>query len=98
MLDSRCAGLIGLANRARKLISGAFAVQKCLKGGKAALVLLDEGAGPNTREELTALCEKTNVPIRLLPAGELERILGEYKICAALTDTNFARPLIDSLQ
>ncbi|MBQ6645891.1 MAG: ribosomal L7Ae/L30e/S12e/Gadd45 family protein [Clostridia bacterium] len=97
MPDTRIDGLIGLANRARKLTSGAFAVQKCIKSGKALLVLLDEGASLNTRSDLTGLCEKARVPLRLLPAGELERILGDYRICAALTDVNFARPLIERL-
>ena len=97
MTDSKVYGLIGLARRARKLISGAFAVQKCILSGKARLVLLDAGASRNTKDDFIKLCSKQGVPLRALPAGELEKLLGDAKKCAAITDENFASPLKEEL-
>ncbi len=96
-LSSRARGLIGLAARARKLQSGAFAVEKCLKSGKAKLVLLDEGASENTVKQFVGLCRRASVPIALLARGELGDILNSAKICAVISDENFAGPLLNEL-
>ena len=97
MTDAKVSGLIGLANRARKLSGGAFAVQQCVHRGRAKLVLLDESASENTKDSFKKLCQRQGVPLRSLPAGELEKILGHPNKCAAITDENFASPLINSL-
>ncbi len=97
MNDSRMYGLLGFANRARQLVSGTFAVEKCVKQGKARLVLLDETASRNTQDAIAALCAGRAVPLRKLPEGALEKILGDCRICAAVTDENFVAPLLKEL-
>ena len=94
MLEDKLKGMIGLARRAGKLPSGTVAVTKCLQSGKCALVLIDELASEGTKQELSRLCEKANVPLRAVPGGLIEKSLGEYRICAATNDTNFSAQML----
>ena len=94
MPDPRVYGLIGLARRARKISVGLPAVERELKSSRAKLILIDADAGKNTQKKLCSLCENLNVPFRQLPTGELERILGDFTVCAALTDENFSAQIL----
>ena len=45
--------LIGLAQRAGKAVSGGFSVEKAVKEGRAALVIIAEDASDNTKKEVS---------------------------------------------
>ena len=44
MDDQKLSGLIGLCMRARQLVLGTDMALKAVRGGKAAVILMDEGA------------------------------------------------------
>ncbi|MBQ4451291.1 MAG: hypothetical protein II912_02835 [Clostridia bacterium] len=83
-------GMIGLARRAGRMQIGRTAVKQALARKKALVVLLDEQASENTRAEMTDVCLGAGVPMLILPAGGLEKLLGEGRKCACVTDANFA--------
>ena len=82
--------MIGLARRAGRMQIGRTAVKQGLARKKALVVLLDEQASENTRAEITGACPNAGVSMLLLPAGGLEKLLGEGRKCACVTDANFA--------
>ena len=94
MLEDKLKGMIGLARRAGRLGCGSVAVEKCLNSGKCTLVLIDEAASANTLEAFTKQSRFANVPIKLLPQGLLEKSLGEYRMCAAVSDENFSKQML----
>lgn len=87
--DQRLTNAIGLAMKAGRLRSGAFAVEGLVRAGQAKLALCDKTASDNTRGQLGALCAAHNV--ELLLVSELGRWIGKPgHMVAAVTDKNFA--------
>ena len=79
---------IGLAMRAGRLKSGAYAVQSTVRAGKAKLVLLEEGASASTKETYERLCAAHGVPLYLVET--VGRAIGkEAHIVCAVTDAAF---------
>ncbi len=100
-MDSRgIEGLLGMAQRAGKVASGEFAVEKALASGAAALVLVASDASARARDEISARAAAKGVPVRVLLTKEaLGRCLGrEYRASAALLDTGFAGALEKRIQ
>ncbi|CAM3704719.1 YlxQ family RNA-binding protein [Mesobacillus zeae] len=88
--------LLGLANRARKTISGEELAVKEIRSGKAKLVLLAKDASANTHKKITDKCNYYSVPYRLV---EDRYILGkaigkEARVVVALLDDGFARKML----
>jgi len=74
--------------KAGKAQSGAFAVEKTIKSGKAKLVLLEETASEATRTHYEQLCAFYGVP--LLMTETVGRAIGkESRIVMAVTDESF---------
>ncbi|WP_110929452.1 YlxQ family RNA-binding protein [Bacillus massiliglaciei] len=87
--------LLGLANRARKLISGEELVVKEIRSKKAKVVLLALDASQNTEKKIIDKCTYYQVPIRRV---ENRYILGqaigkEARVVAAVLDEGFAKKL-----
>jgi ribosomal protein L7Ae-like RNA K-turn-binding protein len=79
---------IGLCMKAGKAQSGAFAVEKTVKAGKAKLVLLEETASEATRAHYEQLCAFHGVPFMLTET--VGRAIGkESRIVMAVTDDAF---------
>ena len=78
-------GLLGLAMRAGQLTAGADLALREIKAGKAALVLVDEGASENTKKKLTDACAFRRVPVHIMEAALLDRACGrEGRMAACL--------------
>ena len=58
--------LIGLATRARKVVSGEFSTEKSVKSGRSRMVIVSEEASDNTKKMFTNMCAHYKVPIYLL--------------------------------
>ncbi len=85
---ARVKNAVGLCMKAGKCVSGDFAVEQCVKGGRARLVLLDGSCSQNTQKRYEAMCEARGVP--LLRIGELGEAIGKpSRMTAAVTDENF---------
>ncbi|PLT34173.1 YlxQ family RNA-binding protein [Bacillus sp. V5-8f] len=95
MKQDQWVSLLGLANRARKLISGEELVIKEIRNGKAKLVLLAMDASSNTEKKIIDKCRYYDVPIKRV---ENRSILGqsigkEERVTIAVLDDGFARKL-----
>ena len=65
----KLAGWIGLCMRARQLALGTDQALKAVRGGKAALILMDAGASDNLRKKLSDACVFRRVPCVTVPSG-----------------------------
>ncbi len=78
-------GLLGLALRAGQVTTGADMALKEIRAGRAALALLDAGASAGTRKKISDACAYRNVPLHILPEGEIDRACGrEGRMVAAV--------------
>jgi len=84
--------MLGLAMRARKLISGEDSVIQAVRSGKAKLVLLATDASANTVKKVTDKCRYYAVSCHTVcNRYELGRAIGkEGRVVLAVTDENFA--------
>jgi ribosomal protein L7Ae-like RNA K-turn-binding protein len=91
--------LLGLANRARKIISGEELSVKEIRNGKAKLVLLSADASANTTKKITDKCKSYEVPYKLVEDRHLlgQAIGKEARVVVAVLDDGFAKKLITLL-
>ncbi|MEI4788887.1 YlxQ family RNA-binding protein [Bacillus sp. FJAT-53060] len=99
MTESEWYPLLGLANRARKVVSGEDLVIKEIRHARAKLVLLAEDASSNTEKKVSDKCRSYNVPVRKVEdRSVLGRSIGkESRVVVAVTDQGFAKKLISLL-
>lgn len=95
MIKQQWMSLLGLANRARKLISGEELVVKEIRSGKAKLVLLAEDASKNTEKKISDKCAYYQIPLKRV---ENRSLLGfaigkEARVVVAVLDEGFAKKL-----
>ncbi len=90
-MDSKVLRMIGLAQRAGKVITGTELCEKAVKSSKAKLVILAKEAGAST----VKIFEKYPIDIIFVESREL---LGKYtgkeiRTAAVITDEGFARAI-----
>ena len=87
--------LLGLAARARKIISGEELVVNEVRHGKAKLVLLASDASANTSKKLTDKCTYYNVELHVFgDRYDLGHATGkEARVALAITDSGFAKKI-----
>ncbi|MDQ0214260.1 ribosomal protein L7Ae-like RNA K-turn-binding protein [Oikeobacillus pervagus] len=95
MNQPKWVSLLGLANRARKVISGEELTVKEIQRGRAKLVLLSKDASSNTMKKLTDKCEYYQVPLKMI---ENRSVLGQAigkdsRVVVAILDEGFSRKL-----
>ncbi len=94
--------MLGLAVRSRNVVSGGFATEQAVKGGKACLVIIAEDASGNTRKKYSNMCKFYEVPYAYHGTkGVLGHSMGrEERSVLAVTDRGFAdsirKHLVDS--
>lgn len=95
MTQQQWMSLLGLINRARKLISGEELVVKEIRSGKAKLVLLAEDASKNTEKKISDKCAYYQVPLKRVENRTLlGRAIGkEARVVVAVLDEGFAQKL-----
>ncbi|MCQ2363268.1 MAG: ribosomal L7Ae/L30e/S12e/Gadd45 family protein [Acidaminococcaceae bacterium] len=96
MSDSRKRQFVlGLAQKAGKLVSGDFAVKNAFKEGRVKILFVARDAAAGSRKELHFLAEKAGVPVdESLTADEIGSSIGKgSRISAALLDENFLNML-----
>ena len=77
-MTDKILNLIGLAMKAGKAVSGEFSVEKCIKSGKAKLLIMAEDASDNSKKKFTDKCNYYNVPVIIYSTKEdLGRALGK---------------------
>lgn len=99
MNSNQWMSLLGLANRARKIISGEELAVKEIRSGRARLILLSSDASANTRKKITDKCNSYQVPCKMV---ENRYVLGqsigkEARVVVAILDDGFAKKLLTLL-
>lgn len=89
---SKAHNLIGLAARGRRLVLGALAVEKAVKGGQAKLVVVDCESSMNTQKQYTDLCRYHKVPMVLLQAP-CQAAGKPGRMCLAVLDKGLAEQI-----
>jgi ribosomal protein L7Ae-like RNA K-turn-binding protein len=99
MKENQWMSLLGLANRARKIISGEELSVKEIRNGKAKLILLSADASANTTKKITDKCKSYEVPYKLVEDRHLlGRAIGkEARVVVAVLDDGFAKKLVSLL-
>jgi ribosomal protein L7Ae-like RNA K-turn-binding protein len=99
MKTNQWMSLLGLANRARKIISGEELSVKEIQRGKAKLVLLSADASANTTKKITDKCKSYQVPCKFVEDRHLlgQAIGKEARVVVAVLDDGFAKKLMTLL-
>lgn len=95
MTNSAVFQMLGLAARARKVISGEELVIKEVRSGKAKVVLLANDASANTAKKIKDKCSYYNVELHVLgDRYDLGHATGkEARVALAITDSGFAKKM-----
>ena len=99
MKQNKWMSLLGLANRAQKVISGEDLVLKEMKNGQVKLVLLSEDASKNTKRKMINKCTYYHIPFKYVNNRYmLGKAIGkEARVVVALTEAGFAKKLASLL-
>ena len=97
--NKRLLSLVGLATRARKVVSGEFSTEKSVKSGKSHLVIVSEEASDNTKKKFTNMCTYYKVPIYLFGTkDELGHAMGqEFRASLSVEDAGFAKSMVERM-
>jgi ribosomal protein L7Ae-like RNA K-turn-binding protein len=92
---NRLYGMLGLCARAGKLVSGESAAEKLIRAGACKVAFIDQGASKNAQKAIGNAVRTYQVPLIVLPEGELGRAIGKPgRMAAAIADESFARSIL----
>ena len=94
MNEGRLKGMIGFAFRARQAVAGTEACEIMIRKGRCGVLLLDGGAGDNTRQKAEAMCLRAGVPLVMLPAGFIGETTGRRWMMIALQKGSFSEQIL----
>ena len=91
--------MIGLATRARKVVSGEFSTEKSVKSGRSHMVIVSEEASDNTKKMFTNMCTYYHVPVCFFgKKEELGHSMGkEIRASLAITDEGLDKTLVKQM-
>ncbi|MCL0052448.1 ribosomal L7Ae/L30e/S12e/Gadd45 family protein [Peptococcaceae bacterium] len=89
-------GLLGLAQKAGKVVSGDYLVKSAIKNKKAKLVVVASDTSYRTKKEYFYLAKLYNIPIIEASCKvELGLTVGKsFRAAVAVVDDNFARAIL----
>lgn len=98
-LNDKFLGMIGLAKRAGKVITGEDLCSKAVKNGLSKLIIIARDASDNTKKSITNTCKYYNVKyIETASKTELGKFTGaDSRAVVSVNDDNFAKAIIDRL-
>lgn len=99
MKTDKILGMIGLAKKAGRLVSGEFMTEEVIKDGAAQLVIIASDVSENTRKKFTNSCSYYHVPIREYSDKEtLGHAIGkEFRASLAVTDKGLAQAILKKM-
>lgn len=91
--------MIGFAQKAGKVSSGASAARTSLLRRKANLLIMSNDISDNSKESLVKSCEKKNVPWIIVGSKyELGTCVGKaYRVAVSINDPGMATAIIDTM-
>lgn len=99
-MQDKVLSMLGLAERAGKVVSGEFSVEKAVKAQKASVVIVAQDASNNTSKKFSDKCKFYNIPIRFYGTKEsLGAAIGkDQRSAAAILDEGFANTILKRLE
>jgi ribosomal protein L7Ae-like RNA K-turn-binding protein len=87
--------MIGLAQKAGKVVSGEFSTEKAVKTGKAALVIVAADSSDNTKKMFTNMCSFYHVPLYFYSdKEEIGHAIGkQFRASLAILDEGFSKQI-----
>ena len=99
MNKQQVANLLGLAQRAGRIISGEELVVKAIQEGKAKLVFLAHDAAPNLSKKINDKSHYYQVEVStVLSTLELSSAIGKARKVLAITDAGFTKKMRSIMQ
>jgi ribosomal protein L7Ae-like RNA K-turn-binding protein len=84
--------LLGLALRARRLVSGTPTVLANIRNQKAQLVIIADDASANTKKQFLDKCDYYKIPSYIIfSKDEISQAIGKERTVCAFTDNGFAQ-------
>ena len=98
-MDDAIYRILGLAQKAGKILSGNEQVSGGIKKRQGVLLVLTEDCSERTRDEYTRACERAHISIKIFGTTErLGQALGKgVRTCALITDKGFGRAIADKI-
>ncbi|MBP2623508.1 YlxQ-related RNA-binding protein [Streptococcus oricebi] len=99
MNKQRLANLLGLAQRAGRIISGEELVVKAIQTGQAKLVFLAQDASPNLSKKINDKSRYYQVEVTtVFSTLELSTAIGRSRKVLAVTDAGFTKKMRSMMQ
>ncbi|CVK17608.1 MULTISPECIES: ribosomal L7Ae/L30e/S12e/Gadd45 family protein [Sporomusa] len=100
MNEKNLMSLLGLAQKAGKIVSGDFAVQGAIKSGKARMLIVANNASDATKKEYQYQAESRDIVIYYaLSKEQLGGAIGKaLRAAVVITDNGFVKPLVRALE
>lgn len=100
MALDRNLGMLSIAAKAGKIVSGNFMVEKTIASGEACLVIVSEDASDNTKKKITDSCNYYKVKYFVYgDSDSLGRCIGkEFRKVLAVTDEGIAKSIIRKME
>ena len=100
MIRGKFFSLLGLCQKAGKMLSGAVQCEDAIRSGKASLVIISREVSKGTMEKFSYLCKKRNTDYILIGTKEeLGGAIGKGKrTILAVTDKAFKELLLNEYQ
>lgn len=92
-MQDKALSMLGLAEKARNVVSGEFSVEKAVKTGMAWLVIVAADASDNTKKSFSNMCEFYECDLCFYGTKEeLGSAIGkQFRASVAITDENLAK-------
>lgn len=99
MDNSKLLSMLGLAMKARKLVSGELAVESAVRSGKAKLVIVAEDASENAKKSYRDMTTFYKIPIyEGVSKTELGMAIGKNnRVAIAIVDSGFSMSITKAL-
>lgn len=99
-MNKKAYGLIGISQKAGKIVSGEFSCEGAITKGEAYLVILAKDASNNTHKKFNDKCRHKSVPIIKYGTKEsLGNAIGKAKRASlAITDEKLAKHIVDLIK
>lgn len=100
MNEQKLMSILGLAQKAGKLVSGDFAVQGAIRSGKAKLLIIAADASDSTKKEYRFQAESRDIAVySILSKEQLGGAIGKaLRAAVVITDAGFVKPIVKNIE
>jgi len=97
---NKALGMIGLAKRAGKVVSGEFLCDKAIKSGESKLIIIAADISQNGKKAITDACNFYKVDsIEFATSKELGKYTGsEKRTVVSVNDENFKNAILSKIE